>query len=67
MSSFPPQLMKDLGALEMMFTSDGQYTIKDALKMKPHVDTVHTLNYQNAHDNPLQELKAEVVCQQSYM
>ncbi|CAI7994266.1 Beta-galactosidase-1-like protein 2 [Geodia barretti] len=53
------QLMRDLGARELMFTSDGQYRISESLRMKPHRDVVHTLNYQNAHDNPLQRLKRE--------
>ena len=57
----PPQLMRNLGALEAMFTSDGQYKIAEGLKMKPSVDTIHTLNYQTAHENPLQRLKVKVV------
>ena len=53
--------MRDLGALEVMFTSDGQYRIDKALMMKPSPDVIHTLNYQNAPDNPLVKLKAKVV------
>ena len=44
-----------------MFTSDGQYRITDSLKMKPHKDVIHTLNFQNGNDNPLQKLKAKAV------
>ena len=53
--------MRDLGAMEVMFTSDGQYNIADALEMKPHKDVIHTLNFQHGSDNPLQKLKEYAV------
>jgi beta-galactosidase GanA len=55
--TFLHKLMRDLGALEVMFTSDGQNTITDALLMKPSAHVIHTLNFQNANEHPLQVLK----------
>ena len=39
------QLFKEVGFKELLFTSDGQHSLENALKLRPHPDVLLTVNF----------------------
>ena len=40
-------MMLDLGVVELMFTSDGQFYLNDSLPLRPSEDVLLTVNFMN--------------------
>ena len=55
------QLMHNLGVVEMLFTSDGQFSLDDARALRPARDVLITVNFQKENGG-LKQLQNVQVC-----